>query len=82
MLQLIIPMLQSLIAVICSDHPYFVGVQFHPEFLTRPHKPSPPYLGLVLAASGKLTSYLSRGCRMSPSNSLGNLFGEKEKLTY
>lgn len=65
-----------------QDHPYFVGVQFHPEFLTRPYKPSPPYLGLILAASGKLTSYLSRGCRMSPSNSLGNLFGVKEQLSY
>ncbi|XP_046847624.1 CTP synthase 1-like isoform X2 [Xenia sp. Carnegie-2017] len=61
-----------------EEHPFFVGVQFHPEFLTRPHKPSPPYLGLILAASGKLTNYISRGCRMSPSNSLGNLSSFKE----
>ncbi|XP_037090024.1 CTP synthase 1-A-like isoform X2 [Pollicipes pollicipes] len=47
-------------------HPYFVGVQFHPEYLTRPTRPSPPYLGLVLAACGKLTSYLSKGRRLSP----------------
>ena len=38
-----------------SDHPYFVGTQFHPEYLTRPLKPSPPYLGLILAACGKLS---------------------------
>lgn len=63
---------------IVLGHAYFVGVQFHPEFLTRPYKPSPPYLGLILAASCKLTAYLSRGCRMSPSNSLGNLFSERE----
>ncbi|XP_064606995.1 CTP synthase 1-like isoform X2 [Liolophura sinensis] len=49
-----------------SDHPYFVGVQYHPEYISRPLKPSCPYLGLLLASCGKLTSYLSRGCRLSP----------------
>lgn len=41
-----------------KGHPYYVGVQYHPEYLSRPIKPSAPYLGLVLAASGKLKSYL------------------------
>ncbi|XP_073110654.1 uncharacterized protein [Elaeis guineensis] len=27
-------------------HPYFVGVQFHPEFKSRPGKPSAPFLAL------------------------------------
>lgn len=40
--------------VLCTGHPYYVGVQYHPEYLTRPLKPSPPYLGLILAACGKL----------------------------
>lgn len=35
-----------------SDHPYFVGLQAHPEFCTRPLNPSPPFLGFVAAASG------------------------------
>lgn len=48
------------------DHPYFVGVQFHPEYISRPLKPSPPYLGLVLASCGRLGNFLVRGCRMSP----------------
>ncbi|XP_065199145.1 CTP synthase 1-A-like [Sycon ciliatum] len=39
-----------------EGHPYFVAVQYHPEYLTRPVKPSPPYLGLILAASGQLQS--------------------------
>lgn len=39
---------------IIVGHPYFVGVQYHPEYLTRPLKPSPPYLGLILASCGKL----------------------------
>uniref|UniRef100_A0A8C9FHN3 CTP synthase (glutamine hydrolyzing) n=1 Tax=Pavo cristatus TaxID=9049 RepID=A0A8C9FHN3_PAVCR len=46
------------------DHPYFVGVQFHPEFSSRPMKPSPPYLGLLLAATGTLNAYLQRGCKL------------------
>ncbi|XP_042345113.1 CTP synthase 1-like isoform X1 [Plectropomus leopardus] len=49
-----------------EDHCYFVGVQYHPEFTSRPIKPSPPYFGLLLAAAGKLQSYLSKGCRLSP----------------
>ncbi|KAJ3609317.1 hypothetical protein NHX12_023840 [Muraenolepis orangiensis] len=49
-----------------DDHPYFVGVQYHPEFTSRPIEPSPPYLGLLLAAAGKLQGYLLKGCRLSP----------------
>uniref|UniRef100_A0A7N8Y011 CTP synthase n=1 Tax=Mastacembelus armatus TaxID=205130 RepID=A0A7N8Y011_9TELE len=49
-----------------DDHCYFVGVQYHPEFTSRPIKPSPPYFGLLLAAAGKLQSYLAKGCRLSP----------------
>lgn len=29
------------------DHPYFVAVQYHPEYISRPLKPSAPYLGLI-----------------------------------
>jgi CTP synthase len=42
-----------------SDHPYYVGCQFHPEFLSRPLHPSPPFLGLLLAATGTLDNYLT-----------------------
>lgn len=34
------------------DHPFFLGTQYHPEFQSRPGKPSPPFLGLVMAAGG------------------------------
>lgn len=34
-------------------HDYFVGVQFHPEYLSRPFKPAPLYRGLVEAALAK-----------------------------
>eukprot|EP00127_Corallochytrium_limacisporum_P006207 Clim_evm24s221 gene=Clim_evmTU24s221 len=42
-----------------EEHPYFVGVQYHPEFLTRPLRPSPPFLGLILAACNLLEKYLA-----------------------
>jgi CTP synthase len=47
-----------------KDHPYYVGVQYHPEYLSRPSKPSAPYVGFVLAASSKLNTYLDmlNGC--------------------
>ena len=35
-----------------EDHSYYVGVQYHPEFKSRPGRPSPPFLGLLMAASG------------------------------
>jgi len=34
------------------DHPYFIGLQAHPEFCTRPLNPSPPFVGFIAAASG------------------------------
>ena len=33
-----------------TEHPFFLGVQFHPEFLSRPESPHPLYLALVRAA--------------------------------
>jgi CTP synthase len=33
-----------------ADHPYMVASQFHPEFLSRPNRPHPLFLGLVRAA--------------------------------
>ena len=33
-----------------EEHPYYVASQFHPEFKSRPDKPSPLHLGLVKAA--------------------------------
>ena len=32
-----------------KNHPYFVGVQFHPEFLSKPTHPHPLFRGLVEA---------------------------------
>ncbi|XP_056014759.1 CTP synthase 1-like isoform X2 [Ostrea edulis] len=63
-----------------DGHQYFVGVQYHPEYISRPMKPSPPYLGLLLASTGKMQAYRSRGYRMSPhlSYSEGNESSDDE----
>ncbi|KAF2325102.1 hypothetical protein GH714_022781 [Hevea brasiliensis] len=41
------------------SHPFYIGVQFHPEFKSRPRRPSPLFLGFILAATGKLEGYLN-----------------------
>ena len=41
-------------------HPYFVGVQFHPEYLSRVLEPSKPYLGLVAASAGCLGEVIGK----------------------
>ncbi|MCE2404676.1 MAG: CTP synthase [Dehalococcoidia bacterium] len=36
------------------DHPFMLGVQFHPEFLSRPNRPHPLFRELVAAAKATL----------------------------
>ena len=33
-----------------EEHPFYLAVQYHPEFKSQPHRPSPPFLSLVEAA--------------------------------
>jgi hypothetical protein len=40
------------------EHPFFFAVQYHPEFQSHPHRPSPPFLGLIYAAAGQLEENL------------------------
>ena len=37
-------------AIELVDHPFWIGVQYHPEFKSRPDSPHPLYLGLIKAA--------------------------------
>ena len=37
-----------------TGHPYYVGVQYHPELKSRPGRPSPPFLGLLKASTGQM----------------------------
>jgi len=34
-----------------ADHPFMVGSQFHPEFLSRPNRPHPLFKGFIEAAA-------------------------------
>merc|ERR1719172_245097 len=33
-----------------SEHPFYLGVQYHPEYKSRPGMPSPPFHGFIAAA--------------------------------
>lgn len=34
-----------------SDHPFMIGSQFHPEFLSRPNRPHPLFAGFIQAVT-------------------------------
>ena len=56
-----------------KDHPWFVGVQFHPEYLSRVLHPSKPYLGFIAASAGMLEEVIHGGSptgRLSPTSGL------------
>ena len=38
------------------DHPFFMGVQYHPEFQSRPLEPQPIFRGFVAAALARATA--------------------------
>jgi len=40
-----------------ARHPFFVGVQFHPEFTSRPLQPHPIFAGLIAAAVKRKTGH-------------------------
>ncbi len=45
---------ESLVEIVeIADHPYYIAVQFHPEFLSRPNQPHPLFSGFVSAALKK-----------------------------
>uniref|UniRef100_A0A452ZZ04 CTP synthase (glutamine hydrolyzing) n=1 Tax=Aegilops tauschii subsp. strangulata TaxID=200361 RepID=A0A452ZZ04_AEGTS len=63
-------------------HKFFVGTQFHPEFNSRPGKPSPLFLGLIAASSGQLEHLLQRtsGAVSSPTRCIAGPGAPKTKL--
>lgn len=65
-----------------EGHPYYVATQYHPEYLSRPLSPSPPFLGLILASVGKLSTYLARGCRFSPREISDDNDGDSGNVFY
>lgn len=56
---------QRMEVVEIAQHPFFVAAQFHPEFKSRPNKPSP--LFLVGSRRDGTAKTASTGARFSPS---------------
>ncbi|XP_027345720.1 CTP synthase-like [Abrus precatorius] len=50
------------------NHPYYIGVQFHPEFKSRPGKPSPLFLGFIGAACGQLDAVIQHSSNVDNSS--------------
>ena len=47
----------SLVEIVeIPDHPWFVAVQFHPEFKSQPTRPQPLFDGFIAAAVKRRTS--------------------------
>lgn len=65
-----------------EGHPYYVFTQYHPEYISRPLSPSPPFLGLILASVGRLSNYLARGCRLTPRQLSDDDSGEKVNYLF
>jgi CTP synthase len=42
-----------------SDHPFMLGTQFHPEFLSRPNRPHPLFVGFLQAVKERFESRVS-----------------------
>ena len=49
------------------DHPFFVGVQFHPEFRSRPTRPHPLFREFVGVAAGTLPEGAQRALPLEPA---------------
>eukprot|EP01061_Rhynchopus_euleeides_P048010 TRINITY_DN997_c0_g1_i1.p2 TRINITY_DN997_c0_g1~~TRINITY_DN997_c0_g1_i1.p2 ORF type:complete len:617 (+),score=302.58 TRINITY_DN997_c0_g1_i1:190-2040(+) len=52
-----------------KDHPFFLAVQYHPEFKSRPGSPSPPFFGFVAASAdiSKNDTFLDERLKAGPS---------------
>lgn len=49
------------------EQPYFVGVQFHPEFKSRPGRPTPVFLGFLFIqfiVSSQVSLYRDHLCHL------------------
>ena len=53
-----------------EDHPFMVGVQFHPEFLSRPNRPHPLFREFIGVAKQTLREGGQHIMPLAPSNSV------------
>jgi len=46
-------------AIELKNHPFFIGTQFHPEYISRPLTPHPVFLAFIKAAKSQETSKIN-----------------------
>ena len=52
------------------DHPWFIGVQFHPELKSRPFEPHPLFAGFIEAAVKQIAAS-SKSCSWRNARRIG-----------
>jgi CTP synthase len=57
-----------------ADHPFMLGTQFHPEFLSRPNRPHPLFRAFIAAVKDRSET------EARPSNGNGERQTEREKV--
>lgn len=67
-----------------KDHPWFVGVQYHPEYLSRVLEPSKPYLGFIAASAGMLKDLTAQMEKENLVNGVNGISinGEHAKVAF
>lgn len=64
-----------------KDHPFFVGVQAHPEFTSRVLAPSPTYLGFIAASIGCLDQVIQE-IRQQKTQTNGTVNGASQSIHF
>jgi CTP synthase len=62
---------ERMILMELKAHPYMVASQFHPEYKTRPLRPTPLFLGFVLASAGLWDGFKDGGVSVGEKEVLG-----------
>jgi len=56
-----------------ADHPFMLGTQFHPEFLSRPNRPHPLFRAFIAAVTERQAGQHSNNGREQEKNVIGDL---------
>ncbi|MFN3307969.1 MAG: glutamine amidotransferase-related protein, partial [Anaerolineales bacterium] len=55
-----------------ADHPFMLGTQFHPEFLSRPNRPHPLFVAFIQAVAERTKSHRSQTLLTEPISEPGD----------
>jgi CTP synthase len=58
-------------AIEVKDHPFYVGIQYHPEYRTLPTDPAPTFLAFLSACSGKPVDWSYTAMRVKTGTTPG-----------